>query len=307
MDITLILCTYNRCESLVKALQSVAMSTMPESVHWEVLVVDNNSTDQTREMVKDFCERHPDRFRYLFEPQQGKSHALNAGIRNARGVVLAFTDDDVIVEPTWMFNLTASLHNGGWAGAGGCVLPDRAFTPPRWLPRKDRYALAPFALFDLGPEAGQLTEPPFGANMAYRKEMFEKHGGFRADLGPRPGSEIRNEDTEFGHRLLDRGERLRYEPSAVVYHPVIEARVQKKYLLAWWLSKARADVREFGVRRNTRWFAAGIPLFLFRRLAVWTLRWLVSIEPSRRFSCKLKVWTVAGTILECVRQSRAPS
>jgi glycosyltransferase involved in cell wall biosynthesis len=304
MNITVILCTYNRSQSLSKALDSVAVSTLPKSVEWEVLVVDNNSKDQTREVIEEYCRRYPGRFRYLFEPQPGKSHALKTGIQEAQGDILAFMDDDVIVEPTWLQNLTTALHDGQWVGAGGRILPEQTFSPPRWLPLQDRYALAPFALFDLGPKAGALTEPPFGTNMAFRKKVFEKYGGFRTDLGPRPGSEIRNEDTEFGHRLLAAGERLRYEPSAVVYHSIPENRIQKKYLLAWWFDKGRADIRQFGIASNARWFVAGIPLYLFRRLAVWTVRWIVVVEPSRRFSNKIKVWKLAGQILECYRQPR---
>lgn len=304
MNITVILCTYNRSQSLSKALDSVAVSTLSKSVEWEVLVVDNNSKDQTREVIEGYCRRYPGRFRYLFEPQPGKSHALNTGIQEAQGDILAFMDDDVIVEPTWLQNLTTALHDGQWVGAGGRILPEQTFLPPRWLPLQDRYALAPFALFDLGPKAEALTEPPFGTNMAFQKKVFEKYGGFRTDLGPRPCSEIRNEDTEFGHRLLVAGERLRYEPSAVVYHSVSENRIQKKYFLTWWFDKARADIRQYGIPPDTRWFVAGIPLYLFRRLAVWTVRWIVAVEPSRRFSNKIKAWTAAGQILECSRQRR---
>ena len=118
MKITVILCTYNRCTILAKALNSVAASRLPESIEWEVLVVDNNSSDRTREVVEDYCRRFPGRFRYLFEPQQGLSYARNAGIREGRGYVLAFMDDDVTVEPEWLQNLTACLQDGEWAGAG---------------------------------------------------------------------------------------------------------------------------------------------------------------------------------------------
>ncbi len=155
MRITVVLCTYNRCQTLRRALDSAAGLTVPESVHWEILVVDNNSDDQTREVVQEFSSRYPGRFRYLFEPQPGKSYALNAGIREARGDVLAFMDDDVTVEPTWLQNLTAALHDGEWAGAGGRILPARWFSPPRWLSLEGPYAMGTIlALFDLGPEAG---------------------------------------------------------------------------------------------------------------------------------------------------------
>jgi glycosyltransferase involved in cell wall biosynthesis len=274
---------------------------MPDSVPWEVLVVDNNSTDQTREVVEDFRRRHGGRFRYLFESTPGKSYALNAGIRESHGNVLAFMDDDVVVEPPWLDRLTNALQDKYWAGTGGRILPAWTGKPPRWIPLKERYALAPLAMFDLGLQAGPLSEAPFGTNMAFHKSLFEKYGGFRTDLGPRPGSEIRNEDTEFGNRLLAAGERLRYEPLAVVHHAVSDTRTQKQYFLRWWFDKARADIRELGVPTGTKWFIAGIPLYLFRRLTIWALRWMVAIQPARRFSCKLKVWGRMGEIQECYR------
>lgn len=147
MNITVIVCTYNRCQSLSKALDSIAALILPDSIEWEVLIVDNNSKDHTRDVVEGFCHRHPGRFRYLYEPHQGKSHALNAGIQDARGKVLAFTDDDVTVERTWLRDLTAALHDDQWVGAGGRTLPDRMFSPPGWLPLQDKYALGPLAVF----------------------------------------------------------------------------------------------------------------------------------------------------------------
>jgi glycosyltransferase involved in cell wall biosynthesis len=303
MKITVILCTYNRCSQLAKALESVANLRLDESVEWEVLVVDNNSGDQTREVVDTFSRRYPDRFRYLFEARQGKSHALNAGIREASGDVLAFMDDDVVVEATWLQNLTAVLQTDEWAGAGGRIVPEREFTPPCWLSLNGKYALAPLAMFDLGDTAHELAEAPYGTNMAFRKRVFEEHGGFRTDLGPCPGSEIRGEDTEFGRRLLSRGERLRYEPSAIVYHSVPKERIQQKYFLAWWYDWARAEVRVSGMPPQARWVVLGVPLYLFRRLVAWTLRWIVSIEPARRFSCRINAWTQVGAIVEWYRRT----
>ena len=305
MNITVILCTYNRCEGLAKALDSVAAQKLPDSIVWEVLVVDNNSSDETRQIVEGFCARYPGRFRYLFEPQAGKSYALNSGIREARGDILAFMDNDVTVEESWLRNLTAILLDREWVGAGGRILPDRNFSSPRWLPfsgSKGRYALAPLGLFDLGDQAGQLTESPFGSNMAFRKEVFEKYGSFRTDLGPRPGSEIRSEDTEFGNRLLAGGERMRYEPTAVVYHPVPENRIQKKYYLAWWFDKGRSNIRQFGFRKDAI-SILGVPLYMVRSFAVWVLRWIVTVEPRRRFDRKLTVWGKSGEIVECYRRS----
>jgi len=119
IKVSIILCTYNRCRLLVSALESAAALQVPESIDYEIVVVDNNSKDQTRSVIEGFCSRYPRRFRYLFERQQGKSHALNAGIRNAQGDILAFMDDDVTVEPTWLENLIAPLQDSQWAGSGG--------------------------------------------------------------------------------------------------------------------------------------------------------------------------------------------
>ena len=302
MMISVILCTYNRCQSLATALTSLAAQVLPDSIDWEVIIVDNNSRDQTRAVVDGFWRQNPERFRYLMEPQQGKSFALNRGIREARGNVLAFTDDDVTMEPTWLHHLTAGLRSGDWAGAGGRTFPERGFVPPHWLPTEGRYALAPLAVFDMGADAKELEETPFGNNMAFRKELFEKYGGFHTGLGPRAGSDgpQKSEDSEFGERLLAAGERFRYEPGAVVYHSVPPSRLQKKYFLEWWFDKARADIQAFGIS-DPRWCVVGIPVRLFRRLGVWTLRWMAAFKPRRRFECKIKVWVLVAEIQECYR------
>jgi GT2 family glycosyltransferase len=277
---------------------------MPASTQWDVLVVDNNSNDHTREVTEGFGRRFPDRFSYVFEPRQGKSYALNTGIGRATGDVMAFTDDDVEVDAHWLHKLTTPLISREWRGVGGRILPEKGFTPPPWLNRDENDALAPLALFDMGDEGKEIHEAPFGANMAFRREMFEKYGQFRTDLGPRPGNEIRNEDTEFGLRLLSAGERFWYEPSAVVYHEIPATRVCERYLLAWWFDKARADVRQNGVVREGKWCIAGVPANLFRRLLRWGVQWMFTVRASRRFSCKVKLWSVSGTIAECYRKSR---
>jgi glycosyltransferase involved in cell wall biosynthesis len=298
MDITVILCTYNRCENLASALESVAASQMPDSVLWEVLVVDNNSKDKTRQVVEEFVSRFPGRFRYAFESRSGKSNALNMAIQNSQAPILAFMDDDVQVEPDWLQKLTGIFQNPAYIGVGGRIFPEKSFILQPWLDPSIPYALAPLAMFDLGPEPGELNEPPFGTNMAFRREAFARYGDFRRDLGPQPGSEIRSEDTEFGMRLLLAGERLWYEPAAVVYHAVSKQRVKQSYFLNWWYGKGRGDVREGLFEGEKRWSLFGIPLVLLRRIAVWSLRGLLSFRRSRRFNCKVKIWWLAGGIRE---------
>jgi glucosyl-dolichyl phosphate glucuronosyltransferase len=303
--ISVILCTFNRSKSLLEALESVARSAMPKSLDWEVLVVDNNSRDETRTVVQGFCQRFPDRFRYLFEPQQGKSYALNTGIREARGDILAFIDDDVIVEPEWLYRLTANLGSGKWAGAAGRIVPKWPGTPPNWVPLNEWYGMAPLVGFDLGSEARQLTDPPFGANMAFHRKMFEKHGTFRTDLGPGLNGKVRNnEDTEFGRRLLAAGERLRYEPAAVVNHAVSPDRMSQSYFSRWWFNKGRSDIRESGIPSDTTFLLRGIPYRFLRQVPTGILRWMVTLRPASRFTRKLALCLLAGKIAECYSRQR---
>lgn len=303
IDISVILCTYNRCASLAKALESVAASQLRRDSKWEVLIIDNNSRDETREVAERFCTEFPDRFRYIFEPNPGKSNALNTGIREARGSILAFMDDDVVVDRLWLSNLTEPLmQQQQVSGSGGRILSQEVVAAPHWLALDGPYSVAGMlALFDEGEDPKELNCPPFGTNMAFRKEIFEKYGSFRADMGPRPGSEIRNEDTEFGRRVLSGGERLWYVPNAVVYHAVPKERLRQSYLLRFWYDHGRTRIRELGPGRPV----LGIPRRHFRimrttavLLPASAIRWLIARESKARFFHKGWTWMLAGEISE---------
>jgi len=148
--------------------------------------------------------------------------------------------------------------------AGGRIFLQWPSSLPTCLSIEGPYARHPFPGFGQGDRAKELMGPPFGINMAFRKKIFEMHKGFRTALGPSPNREVLRpcEDTEFGRRILSAGERLRYEPSAVVYHAVSEDRIQKRYFLGWWFDNGRADARLFEIPR----------VHLLCSLATWTLR-----------------------------------
>jgi len=310
MKITVILCTYNRAAILPTALQSVAASKLPDSVHWEVLVVDNNSKDNTKAIVADFMARFPGRFRYLFEPRQGKSNALNAGIRASEGEIIAFLDDDVTVEPTWLANLSQPLLSGEWFGAGGRVKALHTVPLPPWLSFDPPYDLGGTicGTFDCGEIPGELLRAPNGSCMAYRRQIFERFGLFRTDLGPSDDGDTPrpNEDTEFGRRVLAAGIKLRYEPCAIIYHPVVSERLHKNYFLTWWFDFGRALIREKGQRRPFMGLPRhvfSIPSLIVRCLSVRAFRWLTSVHTQKRFYWKCWVWMTMGQITEIHRQA----
>src|SRR5438445_13640762 len=119
MDLSVILCTWNRAGNLAEALASIDACVVDPEIQWEVLVVDNNSTDETRAISESFIQKNPRRFRYLFERRQGKSFALNSGIEKAEGKIIAFTDDDLTVDANWITEIIELFRTQNCAGIGG--------------------------------------------------------------------------------------------------------------------------------------------------------------------------------------------
>src|SRR5579871_1557589 len=165
MKITVVVCTYNRCTIIERLLGSIAGSGVNAPCDWECIVVDNNSTDETHQVVNRFCEKLPQHFRYVFEEEQGLSHARNRGIAEAAGEIVAFVDDDVVVEASWLRQITACFADPLCAGAGGRILPDRQFTLPKWLSVRTLREGGALPLFDAGESESWLNQAPYGANM----------------------------------------------------------------------------------------------------------------------------------------------
>ncbi len=304
VNTSVVVCTYNRCESLFAVLGNIAAQIMPESVTWEVVVVDNNSTDKTREVIEEAARKWPGRFRYIFEQRQGLSIARNRAVKEARGRVIAFTDDDVTINPDWLHNLTSSLHTGDWAGAGGRIVPVWAKPLPDWMSIHDPLTMGVFVHFEAGPDPGELSRPPYGANMAFLRATFEKYGGFRTDLGRSGKKLLSSEDTEYGDRLLVGGERLRYEPQAIVFHPAPEDRMTKGFVLRWWFWFGYGESVQLGPPSDSRWVLYGIPLNRVRRVARWTLQSIVTLNPQRKFAHMRTAYRLAGEVLACYHRSR---
>jgi len=154
MEFSIVIPTYNRADELRETIRSIAQ--LEVAGDWELLVVDNNSPDHTRQVVEEEATRFPARLHYLFEPEQGRYAAVNTGIRASKGRIIASTDDDARVEPDWLMRAAAGLERLGCDYVGGRVLPIWRGERPTWLPNRPGRHWAVLALQDHGDEPREL-------------------------------------------------------------------------------------------------------------------------------------------------------
>jgi glycosyltransferase involved in cell wall biosynthesis len=207
--VSVIVCTYNRSESLRQALSNMEGLAIPEGVIWELLVIDNNSTDDTRETVEEFQRKSILPLQYILERCRGKSHALNSGIKAASGEILAFTDDDCIVDNGWLASVVSEFQSDpNLSLMGGRVeLYNKSDRPVTIRTFRHRLSLG---------SPGQLFNFIAGCNLAVRRTVFEKVGRFDIHFGP--GTAIVVDDVDFIFRTFKRGLKIIYSPDVLVYH-----------------------------------------------------------------------------------------
>ena len=304
-DISVIICTYNRAESLAVVLEDLEKQNENMlNISWELVLVDNNSTDRTKELVEDYKRKNIYCIKYLFESIQGKSFALNTGVQAANGNIIVFTDDDVRIDPSWLWKIKEVFNEYDCAGVGGRIVATWTFEKPKWLHTEGPNRLmGAIVQFDKGDKCCELQDMPFGANMAFKREIFEKYGMFRLDLGLWPGSKIGYEDTEFTLRVKKGGEKIIYAPDAIVYHPVEKSRANKKYYQSWYFGFGGAQVRTNALPKGTI-FYFGVPRYYFKNIAIATIRWIFTYNLNKRFFNKLMVYVQAGQIAEAFKMSK---
>ena len=236
--ITVVIPTYNRAAFLRQALEGLLAQDLPPD-RYEVLVIDNNSSDRTATEVGSFAQSRPEP-RYIPEPRQGANHARNRAIDEAQGEIVVFVDDDVLVGPQWLRELTAPFFSkqGTRVGAvAGEVVPFFPDGCPSWVAGFH----GPLA-FRLEPGPIGPRQMPMSANLAFRRPVFEKIGRFEAEIG-RHGRKIFSHDENFLiHRLRDAGYEVWFAPAAVARHQIPAARTRLKYVLAHGFDSARSRV-----------------------------------------------------------------
>jgi glycosyltransferase involved in cell wall biosynthesis len=274
-DVSVLICTFNRADRLDETLGTLAASRVPNDLRWDVIVVDNNSTDHTRDVVTRQAGAFPVPLIYLFEARQGKSNALNTGMAASRARVIAFTDDDVRVPPGWLHAAVQPLlEDDRLAYTGGPVAPIWGGPKPDWL---DEYSNlgGTIAVKNHGPAPFIFEErhkTPLGVNMAVRRSLIEQIGGFRPDLGRNGTSLLGQEQAEFFCRSRAAGARGLYLPEMLVAHHVPAARLTRRYYRRWWLWKGISHARlhrvqpvtELGIDLGKAPRIFGVPRFMYR-------------------------------------------
>jgi glycosyltransferase involved in cell wall biosynthesis len=243
IDVSVVVSTYNREALLPRALN--ALLAQRTSVRYEVIVVDNNSTDGTAATVQRYVSDHPQRLRYLFEPRQGLSYGRNAGIAAARGGIIAFTDDDVEVSPDWIQQLEAAFDaHPDAAYVGGRVLPRWTEQPPRWLTTAH---WSPLAVQDYGDRplrsGPQMPVCLVGANLAFRSWVFERLGLFTPSFGRIRDGIGSTEDHEMQLRLWEAGLQGVYVPQVMMLADIPPDRFTKAYHRRWHRGHGRHCAR----------------------------------------------------------------
>jgi hypothetical protein len=231
-SITIAICTWNRADSLRQTLASLRNLQVPDDLQWEVLIVNNNCTDTTEEVVASFGEILP--IRSVTEPRQGQSHARNCAIESARGDYILHTDDEVLVDERWLAAYADAFRAfPDTAVFGGPILPRFVGEPPHWLKAamRDIDIGCIYALRDLGLEPVPLQPTgnaiPFGANFAIRMRE-QRQFPFDPRLGLQKSGNVRGEETDVMRKILAAGvsaagsRTLRFtmsSPSSVRRHP----------------------------------------------------------------------------------------
>ncbi len=232
-SVSVVVSTYNRADRLPGALE--ALLTQDGNVPYEVILIDNNSSDDTAEVVRQIANHAGGRLRYAFEPRQGLSHGRNAGIALARSSIIVFTDDDVRVASDWILQIKRAFDAYPDAGyIGGRVLPQWVSPPPAWLTIAH---WAPLALQDYGPDVQRTGRERavclVGANFAFRKDVFDRVGLFSASLGRVKDGIGSTEDHDMQLRAWKAGIHGLYVPAIVVTAEVTPDRLEKKYHRRW--------------------------------------------------------------------------
>lgn len=241
--ISAIICTHNRAQYLRKAITSLIQQELPKE-YYEILIVDNASSDNTKEVVQEFS--NSTNVRYLYEEKVGLAQARNTGWRAANGEYVAYLDDDAIASPAWLRKIIETFVSvrPEPGCVGGKVEPVWEAPRPIWLSDSK---LGDLAILDWSDKPVILNEKQWlaGANMSFPKKLLESMNGFQADLGRSGNKLFTGEDILLERQLMNRGYHCFYHPEILVQHHIAASRLTKDWFMkrAYWQGVADVSIR----------------------------------------------------------------
>lgn len=307
--VSVVLCTFNRAAMLERALRCLREQTAAPG-DYEVVVVDNNSTDRTAEVIEQAARLAP--ITYVREPRQGLSFARNRGVRASCAEVVAFTDDDVCVAADWIETIRrAAGERPDAAWFGGRVLPIWPPIAPAWLGPS---FWAPLALLDYGPAPIGLGGPDLraaiGANLVVRRRALLTAGLFRTDVQRVADDVGSTEDHELQIRMARHGLRGVYVPQLVVRSPVDRGRMTRRYHRRWHAGHGRffAAMREPSFEQSTRGHVLDVPAHVYRSFAEAVGQWAaasLTLDTTSAFQHELQARFLLGYARARIRERLA--
>ena len=253
MKVTVAVPTFNRADFLQQMLAGVVAQQFPRD-HFEILVIDNNSRDHTAAVVAGFAQAHPAP-RLVVEPHQGLNHARNRAIAEAAGEIIIFADDDILVQPDWIAQLTVPLLADSTrriGAVGGEVIPVFPDGLPGWMTHS--HARLGFRR-DTGPLPP--SDSPMGANLGIPKWVFAEIGGFRTALDRRADKFFSGGETEVLRRIRAAGWEVWFSAAAAVRHQMPASRTTFRYAARQAFDSARSRVIDRAAQPGARRFLAG--------------------------------------------------
>jgi glucosyl-dolichyl phosphate glucuronosyltransferase len=228
--ISVIISTFNRAEFLPACFKSLSNQTLSKD-EFEIILIDNNCTDTTAQICKDFIDDHKDiKFRYIIETNQGLSFARNRGIIESAGEVVTFLDDDAYADEDFLKSIVIFMEkNKKVVSVGGRILLHFETRPPEWL---NKYLASLLGYFNPSKNVFQFNKKnyPRGSNMTFRKEIFSKIGYFNTDLGRKGGNLEGSEEKDLFTRIYSINEIVYFLPQTLVHHVIPEERTKPAFI-----------------------------------------------------------------------------
>jgi glycosyltransferase involved in cell wall biosynthesis len=240
--ISAVICTHNREKFIEKSITSLLQQDLDKDIY-EIIVVDNRSTDTTAQIIKTMASRERN-IKYIFEKNLGLSFARNAGWENTRGKYVAFLDDDAVASPAWLSNIVRCFRQNGdnIAITGGKVEPIWEVPPPPWLTPRLEAALAIIDWSEL-PQVINGNQWLAGVNVAYRKTILERFNGFNTELGRKGKKLLSMEEIFLRDQLAANGFKSFYDPKICVKHHIARSRLTKQWFFKRYFWQGVSEAR----------------------------------------------------------------